>query len=83
MVEWTGNSMRLSAITKPMHRWYFGETRDVGDPLPGGQTLYFQHYHWTAKVARGIVAFYLRNWKWVWTTLISCAANLALQGGEG
>ena len=61
-------------LVEYLRRWYCGETHDVGDPLPGGQMLYFQHYHWTAKVARGIVAFYLRNWKWVWTTLISAVS---------
>lgn len=29
--------------------------------------------HWTARVVRVLVKFYLREWKWVWGTSIALA----------
>lgn len=29
-------------------------------------------YHWTAKIARYLVAFYLRHWQWILSTFIAC-----------
>lgn len=34
-------------------------------------------HHWTASLVRALVAFYLRHWQWLWTTLIALAAAVA------
>ncbi|CAN7761207.1 hypothetical protein LJR296_006970 [Cupriavidus necator] len=61
-----------------VRRWYEGDTRiqefdnDPDSPvviLPG---LYTE-YHWTATVARALVAFYQRHWQWLWGILIAVA----------
>jgi hypothetical protein len=55
-------------------RWYNGEQKiRKNDPeslvsfVPGVYT----EYHWSAKIARAIVAFYLRHWQWVWGMIIA------------
>ena len=37
-------------------------------PMP-----YVEH-HWSAKALRAFVAFYLRHWQWIWSTVIAVAA---------
>jgi len=57
-------------------RWYSGESKShefendpdsslVIIPMP------YTEYHWSAKIARAIVGFYLRHWQWVITTVIA------------
>lgn len=69
-------------------RWYSGETKiddlEVDPELPGfiGPMIYTE-YHWSAKIARIIINFYLQNWQWVWSTIIGalglCTAVFALK----
>lgn len=68
---------------KWIKRWYNGESvmespSTVGmivmTPLP------YTRYHWTAKLVRTCVAFYLANWKWIWTTVVAIAAVLQIKG---
>lgn len=32
--------------------------------------IIYTEYHWSAKIARAIVGFYLHHWQWVWSTAI-------------
>lgn len=56
--------------------WYNGElVIEPNEPdsvfiLP----LMYKRYHWTAKAARTVASFYLRNWQWVWGTVIGVAS---------
>ena len=79
MVEW-------------LKRWYEGRTEVTefeNDPnsyihvLP----LVTTDYHWTTKVARALVSFYLKHWQWIWGTALAVAglylALLQLRQSEG
>lgn len=77
-------------MLRHIKRWYHGETRlqeSDNDPDSGIWFLPSQHteyHHWTARLARTLAAFYLRNWQWVWTTLLAFAAvYLALPRTKG
>lgn len=58
-----------------IRRWYQGKSEiQEFENLPGssiyiGSSFYID-YHWSAKGARTLVAFYLQNWQWVWGTTI-------------
>ncbi|WP_124706218.1 hypothetical protein [Sulfuriferula multivorans] len=57
-------------------RWYDGESKlhvFENDPasLIAIMPLPYTKYHWSAKIARAIVGFYLRHWQWVWSTIIA------------
>ena len=64
-------------MIKIIKNWYNGKQvrADNGEPetLGGIGVLpeYTTEYHWTTKVARVIVGFYLLHWKWVWGTMFS------------
>lgn len=51
-------------------RWYQGVLLPV-EPAPrsGPRMLYYKR-HWTAKIARIVVTFYLKNWQFVIGTAI-------------
>lgn len=57
-------------------RWYEGEPKVQeieNDPRSSivFMPLIYTEYHWSAKVARAIVSFYLRHWQWLWSTAIA------------
>jgi hypothetical protein len=63
-------------VLSRIKRWYDGESKWhefenntdrslVIMPMP------YTEYHWSAKIARAIVGFYLRHWQWVWSTIIA------------
>lgn len=45
-----------------IRNWYKGEVK-IHKNVVG---IYTKR-HWSAKVARYIVNFYLKNWKWLWS----------------
>lgn len=65
-----------------LKRWYEGKfviMEFANDPdsciiiLPGVR----REYHWTARLARSVVRFYILNWQWFWTMAASIAATIA------
>lgn len=57
-------------------RWYNGESKmQEFDNAPDSSIVimpyFYTEYHWSAKIARAIVGFYLRHWQWVWSTIIA------------
>lgn len=57
-------------------RWYDGESKiqefeNDPDSSIVIMPLLYTEYHWSAKIARAIVGFYLRHWQWVWSTIIA------------
>lgn len=43
--------------------------------------IIYTDFHWTAKIARILVKFYLRNWQWLWGTVIAIVAlYVAIKG---
>lgn len=77
--------MKIATLLSSIKRWYEGETKVdefKNDPDSSsfiGSPIYIE-YHWTARIARAIVGFYLQHWKWLWptagTVLATCAAFL-------
>lgn len=61
-----------------LRNWYDGElVIEPNEPdsvfiLP----FMYKRYHWTARVARIVVPFYLKNWQWLWLwgTIIAAAS---------
>lgn len=57
-------------------RWYEGETKlhefenDPNSSVLIMPLVYVEH-HWSAKIARAVVGFYLRHWQWLWSTMIA------------
>lgn len=51
----------------PNHRT--GSVVFIGTPFVAGV-----RYHWSAKLVRAIVAFYLQYWKWIWSIVTSVVA---------
>jgi hypothetical protein len=54
--------------------WYKGTPVDVS----GFINPYFKR-HWTAKLARLIVGFYLRYWQWLWGISITVILAVFLE----
>lgn len=71
-----------SGLIDRIKQWYAGKIIDVPkDPemerfLSTFPTFYVQR-HWTAKVARALVGFYLRYWAVIWPTLIAAIGAFA------
>lgn len=64
-------------MLKWIKHWYNGET-EMDDPIiePGLVIVPapYTQYHWTAKIARSVVSFYLAHWQWIWGTVIAIAS---------
>lgn len=63
-------------MLRQIKRWYQGETKLHEFENDPNSSVWFAPYpytdhHWSAKVVRALVAFYLRNWQWVWATTIA------------
>ncbi len=57
-------------------RWYNGESKmkvfeNDRDSSIFFMTSFYTEFHWSAKIARAIVSFYLQHWQWVWSTIIA------------
>jgi len=46
--------------------WWVGEVYYLEGVLPGIR----YRRHWTAITARSFANFYLKHWKWIWSTII-------------
>lgn len=61
--------------------WYIGEwAAHKNEP---GSSIFFiggdTHYHWTARVARFVVGFFAKEWKWIiGTGLAVCGLLIAV-----
>jgi hypothetical protein len=63
-------------MLKRIRRWYEGEGKirefdNSPDSSIFVMPLMYTEWHWSAKIARVLVAFYLRNWQWLWGTSIA------------
>ncbi len=64
-------------IFQKVQRWYNGEDirdfPDYPDTIGGLGVIHSYHkkFHWTAKTVRSLVAFYMRNWKWIIPTILT------------
>jgi hypothetical protein len=59
---------------KAIKRWYEGEAKMTEGIYGNGLTLApmpYTEYHWTARLARSFVQFYLDHWKWLWGAAIT------------
>jgi len=69
----------LNAYDKEnIKHWYQREVKMITfEDDPDGMVfiapLVYTKYHWTAKIARGFVGFYLRHWQWLLGTAIAIA----------
>ncbi|MDX7838045.1 MULTISPECIES: hypothetical protein [Aeromonas] len=54
-------------MLKKLNKWWEGEVYYIENVLPG---IRYKR-HWTAKVARKGVEFYLKNWQWCWGFLVA------------
>ena len=63
-------------MLKKIRNWYEGEIiPDANDPNSSVVFIgWHTERHWTAKIARAVVEFYLREWKWIFGTLIAVAS---------
>lgn len=63
-----------------LNKWYHGTTKvehfDELNEEPSGYVLplVFIEYHWTSRIARGLVDFHLRHWQFIWGTVIALAS---------
>lgn len=62
-------------MLKWLRRWYNGKTTMVkfdNDPSSRVVVLpaFITTYHWSARIARCLVKFYLQHWQFVWGTAI-------------
>ena len=61
---------------KKIKLWYIGETV-MNDPIIEPDLIMvpppYTKYHWTAKLARSLVSFYIAHWQWMWGTAIAVA----------
>lgn len=59
-----------------IQRWYNGESKilDFENEYDSSTIIMpfiYTEYHWSAKIARAIVSFYLRHWQWIWSTIMT------------
>ncbi len=58
-------------------RWYNGtpileeHEDDEGGSSVSFLPMFYVEYHWTARVVRSVVAFYLRHWQWIFPFAVS------------
>lgn len=69
----------MQPIRKAVRDWYYGEFVPF-ENRPDSPVVFVGGYyrrHWTAVVAHVLVDFYLREWKWVITTILGIIAVAA------
>ena len=65
-------------IGKALLKWYQGEFIPWEND-PNSNVVFIGHdhkLHWTAKIARYLVGFYLKHWKWLWSSAIAILLGL-------
>ena len=63
-------------MIKKIQKWYDGEYRMFENDTNSSVVILAGWYerHWTARICRIIVEFYLREWKWIIGTSIAVVA---------
>ena len=63
-------------FSERIQRWYHGEQR-ITEPDNDPRSAFvimpsdYVEYHWSARIARALVGFYLKHWQWIWTTFVA------------
>ena len=71
-----GKSFRLWTRVQ---KWYAGEDISHIEEHSTHEVLVFcDKKHWTARLARILVNFYLAHWQWIWALLIGALVTLAV-----
>ena len=67
--------MQLQRLYKWIKSWWKGEfIPDKNDPnSPFVFLSGVMRRHWTSRLLHVLVAFYLREWKWIWVFLVAVA----------
>jgi hypothetical protein len=70
--------MLRTGMIEKVRRWYSGNSVVETFENDPSSTIFiapmvYTDYHWTAKLARALVGFYLRHWQWVWSTVLTLA----------
>ena len=65
-------------MLRKVWRWYegTGKTEEFENDRNSMCILgprFYTEYHWTARVVRAVVSFYLAHWQWVWSTVLTLA----------
>lgn len=65
-------------MLRKVRHWYEGTSKtEEFDNDPNSMYVigprFYTEYHWTARVARAVVSFYLKHWQWVWSTVLTLA----------
>lgn len=55
------------SLRATIRHWYDGEYVSDRD---AGVTIIYCKRHWSSRFAHTLVEFYLKEWKWIWGTLI-------------
>ena len=63
-------------IVERIREWYCGEMKLLIHDNPPDSPVWvapmpYVEHHWSAKALRAFVAFYLRHWQWIWSTVIA------------
>jgi hypothetical protein len=68
-----GMAARKKVPSNIIGRWYEGKLVPVEREPNSRSAVRLLHYerHWTARVARVLVKFYLKNWQWLIGTIIA------------
>jgi hypothetical protein len=66
-------------IRKHIRRWYEGIYVPPDNPPDSPVFMVMGHYdrHWTSRLVRTAISFYLREWKWVWTFAVAVIGAIA------
>ena len=65
---------RFVSLRAKLRRWYEGELEPTGN-----DHVVIMHFerHWSSRIAHTLVDFYLKEWKWIWGTLIVVGLAIA------
>ena len=66
----------IKRMVASIKAWYGGEIRAFTGEVRG----YWIQYHWSARLARWLVTFWLCEWKWIISTLIAVSALFKIFG---
>ena len=68
----------LNRALRAVRSWYDGRPTPYDNPPGSSVVLLGVSYqrHWSALVARALVAFWLRHWQWIMGTMIAVAGIL-------
>jgi hypothetical protein len=77
MMKFAGTFVK--SISSHIKTWYNGKFVSYQNDADSDLIFIVGGYHkrhWSAIVARCFVAFYLRHWKWIWSSIIAALALL-------